>query len=220
MKSELEQCINEFSSIAFPDHRYSSFDYCYNYFYKIDQSTIEHDMEKACAFIGFYLASWGMFRGSSFLLQKSYKYFIPLVNYIGKLDKNVWDLRPDEFEKKENRARVREIYEKIKEIIIEDENQAKTLVTKIMLGTLGIVPAYDEYFCKTFREIDPQRSKFSVFNEDSLIVVGEYYQNNKEIIDMYARKMKTKRFDNDEELYSYTPAKIIDMYGFVKGTKK
>ncbi len=91
MKSDIKTKVQEFQKISFPDHRYSSFDYCYNYFFKIDSQQVNSDIEKACAFLGFYLASWGMFRGSSFLLQKSYKYFIPVVKYISEIEPSIWD---------------------------------------------------------------------------------------------------------------------------------
>jgi len=116
MKSEIEVMINDFQNIAFPDHRYSSFDYCYNYFYKITPKKVKQDTEKACAFLGFYLASWGMFRGSSFLLQKSYKYFIPVVNYISDLNNDIWDLKPDSFLVDKYRLEVIKIYNDIKEL--------------------------------------------------------------------------------------------------------
>jgi len=58
------------------EERYASFDYCYNYF----QSFYENGDIKAIAFVeniqlsclelGFFLASWSMFRGSSFLIEK------------------------------------------------------------------------------------------------------------------------------------------------------
>ena len=220
MRTSIKLMVEEFQKIAFPDHRYSSFDYCYNYFYKIDSKKLTLDIEKACAFLGFYLASWGMFRGSSFLLQKSYKYFIPVVNYVSELDKIIWDYKPSDFLKETERKNVIRIYEDIKDLIIEDDNQAKTLVTKIMLGTLGIVPAYDEYFCKTFKAVEPTISKFSVFNEDSLIVLGNFYMKNKNEIDQLSKKIKTKRFTDDTDFLQYPEAKIIDMYGFANGTKE
>lgn len=218
MKSNIKSKVEEFKKIAFPDHRYSSFDYCFNYFYKIDSKKANVDIEKACSFLGFYLASWGMFRGSSFLLQKSYKYFIPVVKYISEIDSSIWDYKPSDFLKENERKNVIKIYEDIKKLIIEDDNQAKTLVTKIMLGTLGIVPAYDEYFCKTFKKIEPIKSKFSVFNEDSLIVIGSFYKKNKKEIDTLSQKMKTKKFEDDSDFLNYPEAKIIDMYGFASGT--
>ena len=37
----------------------------------------------------FYLASWGMYRGSSFLLQKDYKIHIPVVEEVLKTKYNI-----------------------------------------------------------------------------------------------------------------------------------
>jgi hypothetical protein len=66
--------------------RYSSFDYCYNYFQRTEN--LEDDIEKSCLVLGFYLASWGMLRASSFMLQKSVKYLQPTIQYISSLDKS------------------------------------------------------------------------------------------------------------------------------------
>ena len=63
-----------------PEERYSSFDYCYNYFQefyekqKIIELANSDNLQISCLQIGFYLSSWGMYRGSSFLLQKSLKH--------------------------------------------------------------------------------------------------------------------------------------------------
>ena len=74
------------------DHRFKSFDYCYNYF--VTNSDLTLDIEKSCLTLGFYLASWGMFRGSSFLLQKSAKHFQPTIEYIATLDKKIKTKKP------------------------------------------------------------------------------------------------------------------------------
>ena len=220
MKTEIQSMITELQKIAVPEHRYSSFDYCYNHFYKINSERASRDLEKSCAILGFYLASWGMFRGSSFLLQKSYKYFIPLIKYISEIESSVWDYQPTDYLIEDERNRIIEIYERIKEKVIEGGNQSKTLVTKIMLGTIGVIPAYDEYFCKAFKEIDPTKSKFSVFNKDSLIILGNFYVNNKKEIDDLSTRIKTKKFEDASGYLQYPKAKIIDMYGFAKGMKK
>ena len=61
--------------------RYASFDYCFNYFqekYKNGEKEKIADsknVQLSCLQLGFYLASWGMYRGSTFLLQKSVKIF-------------------------------------------------------------------------------------------------------------------------------------------------
>jgi hypothetical protein len=46
-----------------------SYDHCYNYFAATKHPT--RDMEKSCAILGFYLASWGMYRGSSYLFNET-----------------------------------------------------------------------------------------------------------------------------------------------------
>ncbi len=60
-----------------PEGRYASFDYCFNYFQDARERDELHGLADgnglllSCLQLGFYLASWGMMRGSSRLLQKS-----------------------------------------------------------------------------------------------------------------------------------------------------
>ena len=211
--------VKEFTEVSFLDHRYSSFDYCYNYFRANENDRILEDIEKSCAILGFYLASWGMYRGSSFLLQKSYRYFINLINYISSVDGAIWKIKPDKFIDKESQEMILEIYKKIKENIIEDENQERVLITKIMLGVFGIIPAFDTYFCKAFKEIEPNTSRFTKVNKESLSVIGRFYIDNEYDIVSLSKEIKTKDFITGKARYQYTAAKIIDMYGFVNGTK-
>ncbi len=60
-----------------PYERFSSFDYCYNHFYsfyrdnRVPELADDRNLQMSCLQLGFYLASWGMLRGSSFLIEKS-----------------------------------------------------------------------------------------------------------------------------------------------------
>ena len=95
--------------------RYRSWEHCYSHFIKARESK-EVDYDYLSLQLAFYLASWGMYRGSSFLLQKDYKehyYYI--------------------------------IMQKVKEQALKNQ-LSFTLITKILMGTLGCVPAYDRYF--------------------------------------------------------------------------
>ena len=82
---EIDGCIAEFISGSKsvknkgrkPTERYVSFDYCYNHFQSFrerrDVSSLaakEH-LAESCLHVAWYLASWGMLRGSSHLLEKS-----------------------------------------------------------------------------------------------------------------------------------------------------
>jgi hypothetical protein len=156
---------------------------------------------------------------SSFLIDKSYKYYIPLINYIASIDKKIWEVTPDGYSDKETQDTIMGIYDKIKELIIENNNQDRILVTTIMLGALGIVPAYDVNFCKMFRTVMPISSKFAVFNRKSLEVIGSFYEENRIAIDTLSKEIKTYDFSNGNEVYDYPLAKIIYMYGFLKGVR-
>jgi len=158
-----------------------------------------------------------MLRGSSFLLGKSAKYYQPLIKYIGNIDKNVWTIDIDNMEDK-NIQIVLNIYNDIKNITIEDNNSHLTLVTKIMLGVFGFIPAYDQYFGNTFREIFDSECGFRSVNENSLKCIREFYINNKVDIDSLSAATFTKNFHTGQPTdINYPKAKIIDMYGFQKG---
>ena len=71
-----------------PLERYASFDYCFNHFQsfrergKVDQLASPEYMQLSCLQLGFYLASWGMLRGSTFLFTKSAKVYEGVVHAI------------------------------------------------------------------------------------------------------------------------------------------
>ncbi|MDO9152435.1 MAG: hypothetical protein Q7U47_01785 [Paludibacter sp.] len=133
-RTDIESVIEDFKSKSKPDDRYTSFDYCYNYFWTTND--LNKDIEKSCLVLGFYLASWGMFRGSSFLLQHSIKHFQRTIEYINTLDKSVWKIDVDNYTE-ENIETIISIYKEIKERLILNGNTDLTLITKVLLGVFG-----------------------------------------------------------------------------------
>src|SRR5436190_18517706 len=81
-----------------PTARYASFDYCFNYFQayreqkKLPELLRGEALQLSCLHLGFYLASWGMLRGSSDLLQRSVSNFIPLVKVIATSPAAIWEM--------------------------------------------------------------------------------------------------------------------------------
>lgn len=217
---DIEINIKEFTNKTKINDRYVSFDYCYNYFKKNKKTNLTEDIEKSCLVLGFYLASWGMYRGSSFLLQKSVKHLEPTIKYIANIDEEVWNIDIDKYDEN-NINKIIEIYSDIKIRLIEGNNSDLTLVTKVMLGVFGFIPAFDQYFCNTFREIfTHENCGFRKVNKKSLTCIKTFYDNNKTIIDDLARKTFTKDFLTEETTeINYPKAKIIDMIGFVEGIK-
>lgn len=218
IKTDIETVVNQFKKDSKPDDRYTSFDYCYNYF--LSTKDFKNDIEKSCLTLGFYLASWGMLRGSSFLLQKSVKHFQPTIEYIATLDKSVWKIDVDSYNE-ENINRILDIYRNIKGLLIQNGNSHLTLITKILLGVFGFIPAYDQYFCDTFRNIfNDKKSRFRAVNRESLNLIKEFYDNNRCVIDKLSNETCTTDFLKEQKTnIKYPKAKIIDMYGFTVGLK-
>lgn len=196
-----------------PDERYASFDFCYNYFYsfykenRLSDLANEKNLQASCLQIGFYLASWGMMRGSSFLLEKSVRNYKNLIIEISKMEPELWKIDADDYTE-ENISLLLDCKKGIISALGKDNNPTDTLITKIMLGVFANVPAFDQYFIKSF--------KIRSFNKKSLLTIQKFYEENRDGFDSY--KIHTLDFSTAKETnIIYTKAKLIDMYGFMDG---
>lgn len=218
IKTDIETVVNKFKNQSNPYNRFTSFDYCYNYFRTTNDIT--QDIEKSCLVLGFYLASWGMYRGSSFLLQKSVKHFELTIQYIATLDKSIWEIDANNYDEKSIQTIIN-IYQHIKTRLINKGNSDLTLITKILLGVFGFIPAFDTFFCSSFREISGGECRFRKVNENSLSFIKTFYQSNKTVIDRLSDETFTTDFMTGKKTtLNYSKAKIIDMYGFAAGQLK
>ncbi len=203
--------IENFLSFRKEGHRYTSFDYCYNYFYnfykndKINEIWNNENLEQSCLQLWFYLASRGMMRGSSFLLQNSLKVFKKLILSISKLNKEYREIDLDNY----NEGGIEKLLS-LKNIIVEsfwEDKPTDTLATKIMLWIFANIPAFDRYFKKWM--------KVSRVNKDNLLKIYSFYNKNKSAIDLI--NVKTIDFISWEETsVLYKKAKLIDMFWFSK----
>ena len=83
---EMDEAVGRYLSARDPSARYTSFDYCFNHFQQ-HRAAVKAwgeptGMEVSCLQLGFYLASWGMLRGSAELLQRSARHLVPLVETV------------------------------------------------------------------------------------------------------------------------------------------
>lgn len=67
-----------------PNHRYRSWDHCYSHFQKRASFTSDEDIDTASLHLAFYLASWGMCRGASWLLWKDYRFVVDGIKIIDR----------------------------------------------------------------------------------------------------------------------------------------
>ena len=79
IKTFIKEQAKKFHNSAKDNHRFLSWEHCYSFFLN-NKENLKDDasIDLAALNLAFYLASWGMYRGSSFLLQYDYKIFIPM----------------------------------------------------------------------------------------------------------------------------------------------
>lgn len=190
--------------------RYMSWQHCYNAFSKYRNVVDEQIIDYLSLHLAFYLASWGMYRGSSFLLQKDYKVHIPVVNIIQEHKYDVlYGISAQELCKRENLRLINDISCRIRACYAEEQPSYKrdtniatdTLVTKILLGTLGCVPAYDRYYVQSVRQ---NGISSGLYNSESVRKVAEFYCQNIEVFEELRHKL-SKCGTN------YPPMKLMDM---------
>ena len=193
--------------------RYLSWEHCYKVFQEAHKKPdlTDTDIDYLSLHLAFYLASWGMYRGSSFLLQMDYKVHIDIVQELFKSRyNNLWRINCPELQKQENLNTLMDLIKETKAIYnlkrknIKDINKdsSEILVSKVLLGTLGCIPAYDQYFKKgiTTANITTQSLK-----EFSIKGLTEYYNNNKNELEDIRRSISLKR------KVEYPQMKILDM---------
>jgi hypothetical protein len=191
--------------------RDASFDYCFNYFqsFRDDDRVFAlcdaENLERSCLTLGFYLASWGMYRGSTQLLQRSARHLAAIVDVIAHSEPDIWTIDLHEYDDQGVHTLTSHASDLRASV---DWWMTDTLVTKIMLGVYGNVPAFDQYFCRGFG--------CSTLGKKSLVRIGAFYVENAEIID--ESRISTLDFLTGSPTDRlYTRAKMLDMAFFAVG---
>jgi hypothetical protein len=208
---DIEGNLRKYLDAREPTDRYVSFDYCFNYFQsrrdldELSRITTGRDLELSCLHLGFYLASGGMLRGSSVLLRRSVKQYGPVVEVIAAAKPEIWEIDAHRYTA-ETIAALADLVTQLR--IALPKGASDILVTKIMLGVFGSVPAFDTYFKKGFG--------VWTFGTKALQRVGEFYRDNADVIEHH--RVQTIDFETGKETQRrYTRAKVIDMIFFVEG---
>lgn len=173
-------------------NRQNSWIYCHQAFSaafdKSDQSA------EACDFLAlhlaFYLASWGMLRGSSPLFQCDYKVHLETVKILLEPQyRPLRDISAEALCRKENL----DLLMKLKNALVKyykgalsshakgksKYSPSDTLLTKILLGTFACVPAYDQYFVEALDKLGLRPKQFS---RASIKAIAEFCQANTSVL--------------------------------------
>jgi len=197
-------------------HRYKSWDNCHQSFTNTKQTEI-HTLKLA-----FYLASWGMYRGSSGLLQKSHLIHKGAVDILFSKEAQKLKCSSENDVVRNNIIDILGIKNKLADhysMIYFTKGGGKTrtisptdtLLSKILLGTLGCVPAYDRYFIDGLKEM---KIKNTAFNEISLNKLFDFIETHTTEIEYTQKHILTKTSQY------YPVMKILDMYFWQIGYEK
>ncbi|PLS01925.1 hypothetical protein [Neobacillus cucumis] len=212
----ISEIISKYHSLSqnYPHHRFKSWEHCHSFFFHHYKTLRNQEVfDHGSLHLAFYLASWGMLRGSSFLLQKDYKvhtYFLKNIvlnpdyhKYFTKSDIAYIDYKDIEGIDKLI-TDTKSAYENNIHEINGDKvrvSVTNTLASKILLGVFGNVPAYDRYFKDAL-------SLFGIrvyFDENSLMELAEFYNR-------FVDEFQGFRDNFIQDGVHYTPMKLIDMY--------
>jgi hypothetical protein len=153
----------------FTHSRGLSWQHCYDAFgVAMKNATIDESVLDGLALnLAFYLASWGMYRGSAFLLQLDYKVHIEAIGIILEYPL-LRDLSPAGYSQEAQESlsnlykRLNDCYMRIRQYAdtlqgktkSNDKDVSDTHITKIILGTLACIPAFDRYFLNTLGSLN------------------------------------------------------------------
>lgn len=204
-------------------HRYKSWEHCFKYFDKEFFLPKDKNLDKAALELGFYLASYGMYRGSSFLLWKDYRIHRDLVKKLCEYYNDLYRIAPKDYLDDTSKISllfsliklIRDYYEDFEYVIKGDGEKyeikvSDALVTKILLGTLCCIPAYDTFFVEGLRA---KNLKYSGLKKCNFKKFLEFCTKHHKAFENVQREVS-------KEDVRYPMMKIIDMYFWQIGIEK
>ena len=204
--------------------RSRSWEHCYRVF-RDARTDPSPDYDYLSLHLAFYLASWGMYRGSCFILQKDYKVHTPIVEEILKPEYDcLFGLACADLRNSDVRGQLKKLSDKIAAHFDPIRNEvagrkvttpvSPVLITKILMGTLGCVPAYDRFFGIGAKYLGLKKDSY---NKDSLFELADIYEAHNDRLEEARRGMQT-----DDLIYPQM--KLLDMgfwqVGYDKETKE
>ena len=191
--------------------RSRSWEHCYRVF-RDARTDPSPDCDYLSLHLAFYLASWGMYRGSSFLLQKDYKVLVPIAEEILKPDYDcLFGVACVGLREPEVQERYTNVYDDIAEHFWPIRNEvagrvvasdvSPVLITKILMGTLGCVPAYDRFFQDGVATYKVTTQEYSL---ESVRKLAKFYEAHNDRLEEARRGMRVGDL-------IYPQMKVLDM---------
>ena len=200
--------------------RSRSWEHCYRVF-RDARTDPSPDYDYLSLHLAFYLASWGLYRGSCFIFHKDYKVHTTIVEEILKPEydcllglactdvrnNDIWaqlkklsDYISDYFDPIRKEVRGRAVASSVSPV----------LITKMLMGTLGCVPAYDRFFQDGVATYKVTTREYS---PESVRRLVDFYEEHNDRLEEARRGMRT-----DDLIYPQM--KLLDMGFWQIGLEK
>ena len=200
--------------------RSRSWEHCYRAF-RDARTDPSPDYDYLSLHLAFYLASWGMYRSSCFILQKDYKVHTPIVEEILKPEYDcLFGLACADLRESEVQDSLEKLHKYIAKHFRPIRNEvagravassvSPVLITKILMGTLGCVPAYDRFFQDGVATYKVTTREYSL---DSVLRLVDFYEEHNDRLEDARRGMQC------EDL-TYPQMKLLDMGFWQVGFEK
>ncbi len=192
--------------------RFRSYDYARKVFLENIKTKDEETIDLIALNLFAYLGSWGMICRGNFLMQKDYKFLIPIVKTLLEY-KDLCDMDPlaekfrDEYVKSTMDAveAVRAHFKGVKYYIMDkkltNKKATDAVIGKILMATLGCLPAYDTYVMKALKK----EGLGGTLNGNSVGKLVDFCLNHKKELEEISA-----RVNKDREI-KYPVMKILDM---------
>lgn len=200
--------------------RTRSWDFCFNHFKSNPRPT--DDIQLSSLQLGYYLASWGMLRGSSYLFTRTNaRHYLDAIRVIEEHNPDVNGLDAGDYADPHARRAILAAYGDLRSVLLPEGGSHTTLVSKVMMGVWGVIPSFDTYFIKGFRRLAEGRKEETAFRtvtDDSLTLLGQFYSDHRTEIDALTEQHTTLDFASGHlSSRTITGAKVLDMFGFGAG---
>ncbi|QJD60780.1 hypothetical protein HG264_05520 [Pseudomonas sp. gcc21] len=198
--------------------RLKAWEFIYEYIWNDERSWQDligrEQIDTTALHIGFYLANWGMFRGSSGLLQNSN---LDLMKTLARLlfsgrGLDVLELGLDDFASgapglKENQQNLDALLQSL-EALSSNVSWTTTLKTKILMGVWGQFPALDRFYVAACRDLFPRRAFITTASGKGLTALATLLEE---------QSFEIPSFSTATRGLPYPTARVIDMALFEYG---
>ena len=162
-----------------------------------------------------------MLRGSSWLQRSTNaSHYRATIEAIEQANPALRGVDAGDYQDPAVRAQILDTYKVLTKTLLPEGGTPETLVTKVMLGVWGVIPAYDVYLKAAFRylgEGSKEKAAFNYTRERSLALLADFYAEHSDEIERLAGQHRTVDFNGQRTEQPVTSMKVIDMFAFQAG---